>query len=284
MLICISRRTVVFAVIALHTLLFADQIYAAPKASRFTVGVGLASDGFGQGTSSTTSELLFLNAEWTNRGKFERLVENKNYYSIDFSINYEPMAENYDADRVELSNEFSATYQRPLKRIGPSSYASFVAGAEIHHNAQQTEEFEKTFYSGLAIDKYFSVYRTAVNITALGALACNEEEKDDERPRMLLGLGRDALNRKGCGFYSLLKSTTLRPSGLIWFLSFDNYTGDYGTKHYRKQRVSTNVRWPINDNNSCDASFRLIRRNSERNLIGIDDNFYQFSVGCSHHF
>lgn len=56
MLICTSRKIVVFAVIALHTLLFADQIYAAPKASRFTVGVGLASDGFGQGTSSTTSE------------------------------------------------------------------------------------------------------------------------------------------------------------------------------------------------------------------------------------
>lgn len=244
-------------------------------------GVRILSDTFNPG-SGKTSESLSLFVQLTNRAPFEWLVEDRNYYSIDLSVNYEPDAEKFDIDRANISSGFSASFQRPFMRTAADTLISVVAAYEYHENAQQTEEFEKTIYSGLAFDRYFGWFNNVTTWGGTGALACSEEEKDDERPRILFGIDRSELNRKGCGYFIRLHAETVTPLGLVWAISVDNYTGDYGVKHYRRQRFSTNVTWIMKNNNSCDASYRFIRRNSERDFIGMDDNFYQFGFGCSH--
>lgn len=250
---------------------------------KINTGFKILSDSFGPGTG-TTSESISLFVQLTNRAPFERLVEDRNYYSFDLNVNYESDAENYDDDRHKRSHEYSVSFQRPFLRLASDTLISFVAAYEYHENVQQTEEFEQTIYSGMAFDKYFPWFNNVTNWGGTGALACNEEEKDDEIPRILFAIDRDSLNRKGCGYYVSLHTSTIMPSGLVWSMSVDNYTGDYGVKHYRRARFSTNVEWFMKNNNSCDASYQLIRRNSERDFIGIKDNFYQFGFGCSHRF
>lgn len=263
--------------------LFANTAIDDQQKFDFNTGVRILSDNFNPGTGKS-SEALSIFAQLTNRAPFEWLVEDRNYYSIDLAVNYEPRAEKYDADRLKLSHEYSISFQRPFMRLASDTLISAVAAYEYQENLQQTEEFEKTIYAGLAFDKYFSWSNNVTTWGGTGALACNEEEKDDELPRILFGIDRNSLNRRGCGYYTRLHASTVIPTGLVLSMSVDNYTGDYGEKHYRRQRFSTNLHWSINNNKSCDASYRLIRRNSERDFIGIDDNFYQFGFGCSHHF
>lgn len=279
------RRTTIAVFIC--TTLF--PLYASSKpderqASYLTVGVQLISDRFSGRLSSTSSEALSLNVQWINRTPFEWLVEDRNYYSIDLMLNSESDAEKYDVDRDSLSAEFSGSFQRPFAQLASGALISLVAEFEYLENAQQTEEFEYTIYTGVAFDSRFTWLGNTSSWGAVGAFACNEEEKDDDIPQMLFGLDRSELNRKGCGFYTHLYSTMFITPGLSWAISADNYTGDYGEKHYRRQRFSTRIRWFFRNDNSCDASYRLIRRNSERDLLGMGDEFYQLGIGCSHQF
>ena len=283
MQINIISRIIVFIVSAIAMPLFADISFEDPRKFKINAGVRILSDTFNPG-SGRTSESLSLFVQLTNRAPFEWLVEDRNYYSIDLAVNYEPDAENYDTDRLSLSHDFSVSFQRPFMRLASGTLISVVAAFEYQENSQQTEEFEQTIYAGVSFDKYFTWFNNVTTWGGTGALACNEEEKDDEIPQLLFGIDRNELNRKGCGYYSRLHTATVLPSGLVWSMSVDNYTGDYGVKHYRRQRLSTSIRWLMKNNNSCEASYRLIRRNSERDFIGIDDNFYQFGFGCSHRF
>ncbi len=276
-------------IIAVFFSALVNPLSASPKpddlqASYLTVGVQLISDSFSGRLSSTSSEALSINGQWKNRTPFEWLTEDKNYYSIDLMLNSEAEAERYDTDRDSLSAEFSASFQRPFKQLASGALISVVAGLEYLENAQQTEEFEYTIYTGLAFDSRFTWLNNSSSWGAVAAFACNEEEKDDDIPHLLFELDRNELNRKGCGFYTHLYTTMFITPSLSWSISADNYTGDYGEKHYRRQRFLTRIRLFFGNNNSCDANYRLIRRNSEREFLGMGDEFYQLGIGCSHRF
>jgi len=199
MQIDIISRTIVFIVSAITMPLFADVSFEDPQKFNINAGVRVLSDTFSLG-SGKTSESLSLFVQLTNRTPFELLVEDRNYFSIDLAVNYEPDAEKYDADRLNLSHDYSVSFQRPFMRLASDTLISIVAAYEYQENSQQTEEFEHTIYSGLSFDKYFRLFKNMTTLGGVGALACNEEEKDDERPRMLFGIDRGSLNRKGCGY------------------------------------------------------------------------------------
>jgi len=254
------------------------------QASYLSVGVGLISDSFSGRLSDTSSEALSFNLQWMNRSPSEWFVQDRNYYSIDLMLNGEQRAEKFDIDRDPLSTEFSALYQRPFVQLSSGAQLSLVAEFEFLQNAQQTVEFEYTIYTGLAFKNRFTGLSDTSFWGAIGALACNENEKDDDLPVMLFQLDRDELNRKGCGYYTHLYSTMFITRSLSWFVSADYYSGDYGEKYYRRQRYSTHFRWFLSNNNSIHASYRVIRRDAERDFLGMDDDFHQIGIGYSHQF
>lgn len=254
------------------------------QASYLSFGVGLISDSFSGRLSSTSSDALSLNFQWTNRSPTEWFVEDRNYYSIDLMLNNEQHPEKFDKDRDPLSTEFSTLYQRPFFSFSSGAYLSFVAEFEFLQNAQQTEEFEYTVYTGLALENRFTRLSDTSFWGAVGAVACNEEEKDDDLPRMLFELDRDQLNRRGCGYYTHLYSIMFIRPNLSWFVSADYYSGDYGDKFYRRQRYSTQIRWFIGTNNSIHASYRVIRRESELDFLGMSDDFHQIGIGYNYQF
>jgi len=261
----------------------ADSADEDRRSFYFYTGLKLNSDSFDAGLSDS-SEFLSLTFELTNQTPFRWLTEDKNYFSGELIINHEPDAQQFDSKRNKRSHEYSMNYQRPLKQTQSDIFISFLADYEYSENVQQTEEFERTLYAGLMLDKFSGWSNNVTNWGGIGALACNEEEKDDEIPRNLFGIERDLLNREGCGYFVQLHADTITSSGLIWSVTVDHYKGDYGTQYYRRQRFEAAVRWDLAKNNNCDVSYRVIKRKSERDFIGMDDIFYQFSFGCSHLF
>ena len=249
----------------------------------FYAGLQLNSDSFDAGLSES-SEFISLTFELTNTLPFQWLVESDNYYLADLVINHESDAEQFDSKRNKRSHEYSLGYKRPFKQTESGAFVGITAGYEYSENVQQTEEFEKMLHAGLTLDRFSPWSSNVTNWGGTGALACNEEEKDDERPRILFGIERDELNRRGCGYYIQLRAETITPSGFIWSVSMDNYKGDYGEQHYRRFRIEAVVRWELGHNNNCDASYSMISRKSEQDFLGFDDDFYQLGVGCSHLF
>jgi len=254
------------------------------KSSYLRLGVGFISDSFSGRLTSTSSEALSFDAQWMNRSPFEWFVEDRNYFSIELMLNSEQHAEKFDIDRDPLSTEFSALFQRPFTQLSSGAQLSLIAEFEFLQNAQQTEEFEYTIYVGLAYENRFTGLGDTSFWGAVGAVACNEEEKDDDLPMSLFELDRDQLKRKGCGYYTHLYSTLFITENLSWLVSADYYSGDYGEKFYRRQRYSTYIRWFLSNNHSIHVGYRLIRRDSERDFLGMDDDFHQIGIGYSHQF
>ena len=197
--------------------------------------------------------------------------------------------EKSDSERYRDSTRWFADVVRPFHALssGPRPWLlaawGWLEGAENH---QQLEEREYMGAAGLGLDKRIGT-GGQWDIRAGLALACNEEEKDDDWPRENFDIGRDQLGRRGCGWFGRWNNQVRLPTGTVLGAKLDYYDGrfDYGTQDYRRGRAELYMRVPlVSPSHMLRVSGRTIRRHAELDLLGFEDQLNQVGLAYWYRF
>ncbi|MBD3648586.1 MAG: hypothetical protein HUJ31_14290, partial [Pseudomonadales bacterium] len=206
-----------------------------------------------------------------------RFAGRRQSVDIDAELRGESNPDKYDSDRNPVSWEVEAGMDYPGLTLYPTLTLGPSLGLAWMKNSQQLEEFERLAYLGPSMRWRIS---RGVYAHGIAAAACNEHEKDDERPRQQLNLGREVLNRRGCGSYAAIHTDylTLRR----WRLSVDvtRYQGDYGERNYRRSLAIFDASYSFNRADRCPVQLQVIHRNADIDLLGTKDQVQRLAFEC----
>lgn len=177
----------------------------------------------------------------------------------------------------------------PFRALGQGNgpwLVAWLADLEYEKNSQQLEEFEYMAALGPALVRRFG-NDTSVDMVLGLSMACNEEEKDDDWPRENFDIGRDKLNRRGCGQYLQWKSRITLPTATEFGVSLDYYEGtlSYGDQYYRRERANLYMHVPLTRrHHHLRLTVTITDRDAEIDFTGFDDRLRQASLQYIYRF
>lgn len=265
------------------------QLFANETHTHLSLSVLTRIETYDDSPNRSVSAGVGLSLAWKNLDYDQNRELDTNYFELQFTYYKEQDAEQYDEDRNDASGEILLRLQRALfnPRRNTDSTLNFVGIYEAHYNSQQLEEFERLTVVGLALNNRLG----AANNYDLGltlGVAHNEEEKDDDLPRIFQEIDDDQLNRSGYGYY-VEWNNQYNFTESKWRLSLDlsRYEGlwAYQDKPYAVDRIAVGFVVPFADrHSSLQFSSEYIIRKSEQDLIGFDDELSRTTIKYAYQF
>ncbi|GEM_PF-3339683 len=253
------------------------------------LGLGLGVEGYADADHNSYARGRTVRLGWHNRWTGERARVGRPELHAQISHTYEQEAERNDEQRYSEHVQWFVDGVHPLRPLSGHDRPWLLSGwgwLEGGENHQQLEEREFMGAVGAGLDKRLG-RGTTWDLRLGAALACNEEEKDDDRPRIAQSIGEEQLNRNGCGYFGRWYNTITLPTATEFGLNLDHYEGahSYGNKEYRRSRAHLYMEVPlVRSHHLLRVMTRTIIRDSETDLIGFEDRLNQVALQYYYHF